>query len=114
MKKNIVIVLATLLLYSCGGDRITFSNRGDVYLLGSNLLCIKSKLGDTISFYSLSSSENRYSPALISEFEIDKKYPDTCIRVNLKNNFSYQLIYTMNDIDYGARFKIENGKLHQK
>jgi len=72
VKNYLVVIVAICLLSACVGDRITFSNRGEVYLLGSNLLCIKSKSGDAISFYSLSSSENKYSPEIISEFDINK------------------------------------------
>ncbi|MFZ4833183.1 putative T6SS immunity periplasmic lipoprotein [Rouxiella sp. Mn2063] len=114
MKKIIIAVFFTLFLSACGSDRLAFSNRGEVYLLGNDLLCIKSKPGDVISFYSLSSSENKYYPALVSEFEINNKYPDTCIRVSLKKDVSYELIYTMNKVDYSAVFNLENDKLKQK
>ncbi|WP_408014951.1 putative T6SS immunity periplasmic lipoprotein [Rouxiella aceris] len=86
------ILLSIFLISGCVGDRLDFRHKGSVYKKNSNLLCIDSKPGDSITYYLLSSSKNNYHPPLMFEDNINRKYPDTCLPIALKQNISYNII----------------------
>ncbi|WP_294900022.1 putative T6SS immunity periplasmic lipoprotein [Tatumella sp. UBA2305] len=99
------------LLSGCTGDRLVFRNKGNA-VVSKDSICITSKPGDVLEYYMLSYSVNNYHPPLNMEEDIAKKYPETCIKTELKNNAAYGLIYTMSGKNYRFEFNIDaNGKV---
>lgn len=41
------------------------------------------------------------------EDNINRKYPDTCLPIALKQNISYNIIYEMNNIKYRVDFSVD-------
>ncbi|MFZ4832535.1 putative T6SS immunity periplasmic lipoprotein [Rouxiella sp. Mn2063] len=106
MKKLIIALI--LFISGCVGDRLDFRHEGSVYKKGNDSVCVTSKEGDNITYYLLSSSENNYSPPLLFEDNIERKYPNHCFDVKLKKGVTYNLIYEMNDIKYRVDFKLDD------
>ncbi|MBT0723807.1 hypothetical protein HH682_04990 [Rosenbergiella sp. S61] len=90
---------------------MVFRDKGDAVVL-KNSICIASESGDVLDYYMLSYSVNNYHPPLIMEDDIAKKYPNTCIKIELVNNADYGLVYTINGRNYRFEFNIDvNGKI---
>jgi hypothetical protein len=106
-KKSITTLISISLFTGCVGDRLDFRHQGDIYNKNSELFCINSKPGDNITYYLLSSSENNYQSPLIFEDNVNKKYPDTCLQIKLKQNVYYNIIYEMNNIKYRVDFTLD-------
>lgn len=104
--KNLLLVLI-FLVSGCVGDRLEFRNAGSVYQKNSNGICIKSKEGDVITYYLLTSSEDTYRQSLFFEDHIAKKYPDHCFNLILKKYVTYNLLYEMNDVKYRVNFALD-------
>ena len=114
MMKNILMCAFLFLLSGCVGDRIDFHNEVDAAVT-ENYICIKSFPGDTLEYYLLSSSADRYTVPLAYMMKgVPKKYPDTCIPVSLKKKADYELIYTLNGINYHFDFSIDADKKIKK
>lgn len=103
MIKKYLLYLLFFLLTGCVGDRLSFHQAGSA-TVNENRICITSFPGDTLEYYSLSSSENKYEKPLLMEDNIARKYSDTCISLMLKNNTNYELIYELNGKKYRFEF----------
>ncbi len=102
------------LLSGCVGDRIAFHNEGDAAVTES-YICIKSSPGDILEYYLLSLSVDRHTVPLAFMMKgVPKKYPGTCIAVSLKTTEDYELIYTLNGINYHFKFSIDTDKNNKK
>ncbi|MBT0728152.1 hypothetical protein HGT73_12340 [Rosenbergiella australiborealis] len=111
MMKYVYLSFMLFFLSGCIGDRLVFRDKGDAVVL-KNSICIASEPGDIVGFYMLSYSVNNYHPPLVMEDGIARKYPNTCIKVELVNNSDYGLVYTINGKNYRFEFNIDvNGKI---
>ncbi|WP_213716291.1 putative T6SS immunity periplasmic lipoprotein [Cedecea lapagei] len=106
--KNILLLLV-LLISGCVGDRLEFRNAGTVYQKNSDVICIKSKEGDVITWYLLTSSEDTYRQSLFFADYVQKKYPDHCFNLMLKKDVTYNLLYEMNNVKYRVNFALDGG-----
>ncbi|MRT56810.1 hypothetical protein GJV11_11865 [Enterobacteriaceae bacterium RIT693] len=104
--KNLLLVLI-FLVSGCVGDRLDFRHAGTVYQKNSDVICIKSKEGDVITYYLLTSSEDTYRQSLFFENYVQKKYPDHCFNLTLKQDVTYNLLYEMNDVKYRVNFALD-------
>ncbi|VEB98615.1 Uncharacterised protein [Cedecea lapagei] len=104
--KNLLLILI-FLISGCVGDRLDFRNAGSVYQKNSKEICIKSKEGDVLSYYLLTSSADTYQHPLLFEDHIAKKYPDHCFNLTLKKDVTYNLLYEMNDVKYQVDFALD-------
>lgn len=103
MIKVIFLCFSFLLLAGCVGDKLVFHKKGSA-TVNESRVCIASTPGDIMEYYSLSSSENSYETPILTEDNISKKYPDTCISFILKNSTNYELIYVLNGEKYRFEF----------
>lgn len=111
--KNLLLILI-FLISGCVGDRLDFRHAGTVYQKNSNVICIKSKEGDVITYYLLTSSEDTYRQSLFFADYVQKKYPDHCFNLTLKKDVTYNLLYEMNDVKYRINFALDgNGGIKQ-
>ncbi|WP_331254614.1 putative T6SS immunity periplasmic lipoprotein [Serratia rubidaea] len=109
MIKHLSLCFLFVLLTGCGGDRLTFHQEGDA-TVDKNRICITSTPGNTLEYYSLTSSENNYEKPLAMKDGIVKRYPDTCIPFLLKKSTSYELIYALSDQHYRFEFITDDHK----
>lgn len=105
--KNLLLILI-FLISGCVGDRLEFRNAGSIYQNNSDVICIKSKQGDVITYYLLTSSEDTYRQSLFFENYVQKKYPDHCFNLTLKKDVTYNLLYEMNDVKYRVNFALDS------
>ncbi|WP_336983527.1 MULTISPECIES: putative T6SS immunity periplasmic lipoprotein [unclassified Cedecea] len=111
--KNLMLVLI-FLISGCVGDRLEFRNAGTVYQKNSNVICIKSKEGDVITYYLLTSSEDTYRQSLFFENYVQKKYPDHCFNLTLNKGVTYNLLFRMNNVKYRVNFALDDdGRIKQ-
>ncbi|MDU5780783.1 MAG: hypothetical protein E6Z83_08235 [Pantoea sp.] len=103
MIKKFLFCLSLFLLAGCAGDRLAFHKKGSA-TINENQICIASASGDILEYYSLSSSENSYKVPILTEGNIAKKNPDTCIPLILKNSTNYELIYVLGGEKYRFEF----------
>ncbi|MHC5175898.1 putative T6SS immunity periplasmic lipoprotein [Serratia sp. MYb239] len=96
-------------LTGCAGDRLTFHQEGDA-TVDKNRICITSSPGDTLEYYSLSSSENNHKKPLAMEDGIVRRYPDTCIPLPLKGGTNYELLYVLSGQYYRFEFITDDHK----
>lgn len=106
MTRFLYLLLIFIVLSGCVGDRLVFREKGDASVNKSSI-CIKSSSNDVLSYYNLSSSVNSYSKPLVAESNIIKEFPDTCIKVDLKPDEDYTLLYVLNSIKYRFEFSVD-------
>ena len=107
MKKLLIIIAITSTLVGCGvGDTMQYRTRGHVFLKGEDTVCLKSLPNDILNSYLLTSSEDHYKTTLLVENYINLPYPNTCMKINLKKNFSYNIIYIMNNQKFRVDFTL--------
>lgn len=106
------VFFLVFLLTGCTGDTLVFRNQGDARI-DKNGICIKSSSGDVLSYYSVSSTLDNYKePIAISE--ASKKFPDTCIKVEIKESADYDFVYILNDENYRLNFTVDkDGVVHK-
>lgn len=107
--QSIALCFASCLLMGCVGDRLAFHDEGNA-VVNADRICISSSPGDTLEYYLLSSSVNHYAIPLATEDNIVRKYPDTCIAVNLKEDANYTLNYVLNGQNYRFEFTTDARK----
>ena len=105
MKRFAYLFLMFILLAGCEGDRLVFRDKGDA-IINKGSICIKSSANDILRYYNLSSSVNSYEKPLIAESDIEKKFPNTCIKVDLKTGEDYTLLYELNSKGYRLEFRV--------
>lgn len=106
MKK--IILLFLLFLVSCGsGDKLKFKLPGNAFI-DLNSICIKAQPHEMLSYYLLSSSVNQYKKPILTEDNIQRFYPDTCVVNRFEKGEKYTLIYVLNQEKYRIAFKVDN------
>lgn len=96
MKEFMIIVSIVCTLSGCGfSDRMQYAKRGHVFLKEKDTVCLKSLPNDILNSYLLTSSEDHYKSTLLVENYINIPYPNTCMKVKLKKNVSYDIMYIM-------------------
>ncbi|AXF75039.1 hypothetical protein LU631_08895 [Erwinia tracheiphila] len=103
MIKHWLLCIFFFALTGCTGDRLSFHKKGSA-TVNENRVCIASAPSDILEYYSLSSSENSYAVPILTEDNIAKKYPDTCMPLILKNSTNYELIYVLSGEKYRFEF----------
>ena len=108
MKKLILALLC--LLFTSGYSVYKFSHPGAVvtYSINTNRLCIGSTYKSDILTYYYFGSFGTGNTVTISEENndaIDLSYPNNCLKITLKPELKYVVLYIQNQKHYSYRFK---------
>lgn len=106
--KRLAILPVIFLLAGCPGGNPAPHPRAT--LINGDHLCFSVDNKDVLNYYTVDASENGKIQKVVSSGynKLNSSYPDNCIDVKWRNNYTYVIHYGLNDKKYVHEFYIDN------
>jgi len=104
LKRLLLVPLVSVLTGCPGGQPApTFRN---VFTQGETI-CFSINKKDALNYYSINSTQGGEYKMLYNGEKLNLSYPNTCIKVKLKNGYRYYIYYGLNEQNYTDNFFID-------
>lgn len=104
---RLLIIPVVFILSGCPGGGVPASIQRSVLVQGDTI-CFATNKTDVLERYSVYYWPDRKYTVIKADDNIFLTYPDTCIKVKLKNGYKYNISYNLNGISYSDLFFIDN------
>lgn len=109
MKRVFILLPLVMLLTGCPNSKYEGAQIGEskwIYI-DDGVVCFSIDKEDILTRYDLWSNENK-EKRLVVDDGVNLSYPDTCIKVELKEGYQYSASYALNGKPYHYSFFIDN------
>ena len=111
MKMIFILLPLTTLLTGCPNSKYEGAQIGEskqIYI-GGGVVCFSIDKKDVLTRYDLWSNENNEKRIMVDE-GVSLSYPDTCMKVELKDGYQYSASYSLSGKPYHYSFFIDNNQ----